>query len=204
MRTNQLVRALFLIVMGSLGTSSAIAQSTIAPIVAYHPQRNDGSSFADKIKKTDLVNAADILAAVTKGATFEGATVESRNAFSVPLANVKPTTGTAIEVASPEVKATSSAANSVSLLEEHKLNVKVQYDARPVGGILTVRVSITPTFRGIGVSTRPAASRSLALAVDEFTQEAVNKLVEELTEEISAEFNAITEPSTAATDALIH
>ena len=186
MRTTQLVRAaLFLAITGLLGTNSAIAQSSVAPVVAHSPRSGDVASAA-KTKKIDLVNAADILAKVT-----DKATLQTSNSISVPLAAVQ--TSAKSSAGTADASAASANANPVSLLDEHKLNVKVQYDPRPVGGILTVRVSMTPTFRGIGVSTRPATSRSMALAVDEFTQEAVNKLVEELTQEIKAEFKAMNE-----------
>jgi hypothetical protein len=190
MRTTQLVRAaLFLAIAGALGTSSAIAQSSVAPIIAHSAQSGD-ASLSGATKKVDLVNAANILAKVTDRPAIQNGSVST-----APLAQATPTQNhsSATSHASTNTSAAGSGANAVSLLDEHKLNVKVQYDPRPVGGILTVRVSMTPTFRGIGVSTRPATSRSMALAVDEFTQEAVNKLVEELTEEIKAEFKAMHE-----------
>jgi hypothetical protein len=47
---------------------------------------------------------------------------------------------------------------------------------------------MTPSFRGVGVSTRPAISRSVAMAVDEVDQKLINDLVRELTAEITGEF----------------
>jgi hypothetical protein len=157
------------------------------PVVAHSAQSGQSGDASLATKKVDLVSAASILAKVTDRPSVQNGSVSSN-----PLAQVTPTRNSA-GTANAHANVATPRANPVSLLDEHKLNVKVQYDPRPVGGILTVRVSMTPTFRGIGVSTRPATSRSMALAVDEFTQEAVNKLVEELTEEIKAEFKAMNE-----------
>lgn len=78
--------------------------------------------------------------------------------------------------------------NAVSLIDEHTINIRVDYEARSVGGILTVGVSMTPSFRGIGISMRPTVSRSIAQAVDELNDVFVKTMVAELTEEIKAEF----------------
>lgn len=77
---------------------------------------------------------------------------------------------------------------TTSLLDEQGVNVKVTYEARPVGGILTVRASMAPTFRGVGVSTRPTISRSVAMAVDQLDETVVHSIVRELTSEINQEF----------------
>jgi hypothetical protein len=77
---------------------------------------------------------------------------------------------------------------AVSLIEQHNVNVKVDFEARPIGGILSVRVSITPAFRGVGVSTRPVIHKNFTQAVDELDQNLVQKIVEDLTNEITAEF----------------
>lgn len=75
-----------------------------------------------------------------------------------------------------------------SLIEEHTVNVKVNYDHRPIGGILNVQVSMTPSFRGIGVATRPTVSKSIAQAIDQLEEGVVRELVKDLTKEIKAEF----------------
>ena len=87
-----------------------------------------------------------------------------------------------------ESKATVVVGGSSSLLDEHSISVKVNFEARPVGGILTVRASMAPTFRGVGVSTRPEISRSIAMAVDEVNEAQIRELVRELTAEIKGEF----------------
>jgi hypothetical protein len=87
-----------------------------------------------------------------------------------------------------ETKATVVVGGSTSILDEQGINVKVNYEARPVGGILTVRVSMAPTFRGVGVSTRPVITRSVAMAVDELDEAMVQDMVRNLSSEINAEY----------------
>jgi hypothetical protein len=87
-----------------------------------------------------------------------------------------------------EAKATVVVGGSVSLLDEQAISVKVNFEARPVGGILTVRASMSPSFRGVGVSTRPEISRSVAMAVDELNEAQIKDIVRELTAEINGEF----------------
>jgi hypothetical protein len=87
-----------------------------------------------------------------------------------------------------ESKATVVVGGSSSILDEQSVNVKVNYEVRPVGGILTVRASMVPTFRGVGVSTRPAISRSVAMAVDDLDEAMVQDLVRSLTAEINEEY----------------
>jgi hypothetical protein len=92
------------------------------------------------------------------------------------------------KLTSGESKATVVIGGSNSLLNEQSVTVKVNYEARPVGGILTVRASMTPTFRGVGVSTRPEISRSVAMAVDEYDAELVRELARDLTSELNEVF----------------
>jgi hypothetical protein len=87
-----------------------------------------------------------------------------------------------------ESKATVVVGGASSLLDEQTISVKVNFEVRPVGGILTVRASMAPTFRGVGVSTRPEISRSIAMAVDEVNEAQIKELVRELTAEIKGEF----------------
>lgn len=81
-----------------------------------------------------------------------------------------------------------ASADGLALVDEENLNVKVSYDARPIGGILNIEVSITPSFRGVGVATRPTISRSAARAVDELNDATVQEVVRELTLELQTEF----------------
>jgi hypothetical protein len=179
-----LVRALFLILLGSLGTTTAQAQSAIAPMVSHSSRSADASSVGSR---NEIVDAAGAKSSATTSLSQE----KNSNVNIIPAETAK-----AVQEASKKALQNFAATpKAVSLLDEHKLNVKVGYDARPVGGILTVRVSISPTFSGIGVSTRPATSRSVSLAVDEFSQDLVDKMVNDLTDEIQAEFKSMNEAS---------
>jgi hypothetical protein len=80
--------------------------------------------------------------------------------------------------------------DAASLLDEHTVTVKVQFEERPVGGILNVQVSMTPVFAGVGVTARPIVSRSIAQAVDQMNDEVVKQLVRDLTREMQNEFAA--------------
>jgi hypothetical protein len=193
MRTNKLVRALFLILVGTLGTTSAQAQSAVAPIIAHHPRSADASIVGST--ENDLVDAGVKSSATTSLRREKNSTVNI-----IPAETAK-----AVQEASRNaLKNFAATPKAVSLLDEHKLNVKVGYDARPVGGILTVRVSISPTFSGIGVSTRPATSRSVSLAVDEFSQTVVDQMVSDLTDEIQAEFKSMNEASASNENAQVN
>lgn len=87
-----------------------------------------------------------------------------------------------------EAKAVVKTDAAASLVDDHNVNVKIAFEARPIGGILTVQVSMTPSFRGVGVSTRPVVSRSVAQAVDEMDERIVREMVTELTKEIHEDF----------------
>lgn len=94
------------------------------------------------------------------------------------------------ELALSETKASAVIGGSNSLIDENSVTVKVNYEEHPAGGILTVRASTAPTFRGVGVSIRPEITRSVAMAVDAFDAELVKELARDLTSEISANFAA--------------
>ena len=85
-------------------------------------------------------------------------------------------------------KVSFKSADATKLVDEEVVNVKVTFDERPIGGILNVQVSMTPSFRGVGVSTRPTVSRSVAMAVDQLDNAVVQSLVAELTQQIQDEY----------------
>jgi hypothetical protein len=74
--------------------------------------------------------------------------------------------------------------------EQHSVNVHVSYDARPVGGILSIRVELVPIFGGIGAAVRPTATREFAQAVDDFDDDFIGQTITKLTNELAAEFAA--------------
>jgi len=75
-----------------------------------------------------------------------------------------------------------------TILEQHSVNVHVEFDARPIGGILNVRVQLVPVFGGIGSATRPVVSREFAEAVDNFDDDVLAQTVSKLTKELAAEY----------------
>jgi hypothetical protein len=84
--------------------------------------------------------------------------------------------------------APSSAKNA---LEGTNFNVRVSYEARPVGGILQVNVELVKGFSGIGMSVRPIARESFTQAIDEFSQELTDKVVGDLKASLTAKFEAL-------------
>jgi hypothetical protein len=74
-----------------------------------------------------------------------------------------------------------------SALEQHSINVHVTYDARPVGGILNIRVELVPVFGGIGSAVRPTISREFAEAVENFDDDFISETIMKLTNDLAAE-----------------
>jgi hypothetical protein len=74
-----------------------------------------------------------------------------------------------------------------SALEQHSINVHVTYDARPVGGILNIRVELVPIFGGIGSAVRPTISREFAQAVDNFDDDFISETIMKLTNDLATE-----------------
>lgn len=174
-----LVRAICLVAIGSLGLPiSSQAQSGSAPRDQLALNANVESTRANTVAKN-----ADLIAPVLVKAEAV-ANVDPRLALSAHDAAILASANTY----GRELNAAINGAVPVSLVDENILKVKVDYDPRPVGGILSVRISIGPAFRGVGVSARPAISRSVALAVDELSEEMVRMMVDDLTEEVRAEF----------------
>jgi hypothetical protein len=77
-----------------------------------------------------------------------------------------------------------------SALEQHSINVQVTYDARPVGGILNIRVELVPVFGGIGSAVRPTISREFAEAVENFDDDFISETIMKLTNDLAAELAA--------------
>jgi hypothetical protein len=74
-----------------------------------------------------------------------------------------------------------------SALEQHSVNVHVTYDARPVGGILNIRVELVPVFGGIGSAVRPTISRQFAEAVEYFDDDFIAQTILKLTNDLASE-----------------
>ncbi len=85
---------------------------------------------------------------------------------------------------------TSDVAAGQSVLDQRSLNIQVTYDARPVGGILNVRVELIPAFEGIGSAVRPTVVRQFAQAVNDFDDDLVSNTIVQLTDELASEYAA--------------
>jgi hypothetical protein len=166
---------------------TAQAQSVRLPgdnISLTTPNAPQGLALATELDSR-AVNAGLVDAGSAKRATIGSTSITTE----LPKAVDQALTLISIEkLMEGESKATVVVGGAASLLDEQAVNVKVNYEARPVGGILTVRASMTPSFRGVGVSTRPSISRSVAMAVDELDEAQVKDLIRSLTAEINSEF----------------
>jgi cytochrome bd-type quinol oxidase subunit 1 len=77
-----------------------------------------------------------------------------------------------------------------SALEQHSITVHVTYDARPVGGILNIRVDLVPVFGGIGSAVRPTISKEFAEAVENFDDDFISQTIMKLTNDLATELAA--------------
>jgi hypothetical protein len=76
-------------------------------------------------------------------------------------------------------------------LKGNTFNVRVSYEARPVGGIIQVTVELVKDFSGIGVTNRPIARESYTQSIDEFSQELTDKVIADLKINLTAKFEAL-------------
>jgi hypothetical protein len=83
-----------------------------------------------------------------------------------------------------------NAGSGSNALQQRSINVHVTYDARPVGGILNIRVELVPVFGGIGSAVRPTVSREFAQAVDDFDDDFIAQTIVKLTDELATEYAA--------------
>src|SRR5665213_2754797 len=124
--------------------------------------------------------------------SFEKVAVISRAAERATLASELPAlaekmvaeqgTGATEELRSKHVlDLTMNAGSGSNALQERSISVHVTYDARPVGGILNIRVELVPVFGGIGSAVRPAVSRQFAQAVDDFDDDFIGQTIVKLT-----------------------
>ena len=71
-------------------------------------------------------------------------------------------------------------------------NIRVSFEARPVGGILQATVELVRGFAGIGMPTRPIAHESMTNSVDEFTPEVAQAFVAELQRNLTQKLEGFT------------
>jgi len=72
-----------------------------------------------------------------------------------------------------------------SLMSQHSMRVHINFESRPIGGVLTVCVELVPQFSGVGVSNRPLASKMMITAIDSLDAATVSALVLSLSNELN-------------------
>ena len=77
-----------------------------------------------------------------------------------------------------------------SVTEQHAMHVSLKYDARPIGGILTIRVELVPVFSGIGAASRPTALKTITQAVDRLDEESLGTIVSGLIHQMGSDYAA--------------
>lgn len=107
-------------------------------------------------------------------------------------ANIETTTLVDIEelVRKGTVHFTTPANAAGPVTEQHLLNVTVRYDARPIGGILTVKSDLVPVFSGIGTACRPTVSNQFSEAVDNLDDDTIADAIRHLTAQVQKQYAA--------------
>jgi hypothetical protein len=88
---------------------------------------------------------------------------------------------------SAKVCAVALKSNAHSILSQNRIEVKVQYDPRPIGGILNIRLELMPIFSGIGITNRPIAVKVDAEAIDNLTEDQLSTIIDHLSQKLAAE-----------------
>ena len=82
---------------------------------------------------------------------------------------------------------TDLSSNNNSIGQSTAVKVRVNFEPRPIGGILSVTVDLVPLFSGVGVANRPLASKSIVQAVDEVTPTSITLIVAGLSVDLQKE-----------------
>jgi hypothetical protein len=82
---------------------------------------------------------------------------------------------------------TATVSTGQNAMDQQSVNVHVTYDARPVCGIMNIRVELVPVFGGIGSAVRPTISREFAQAIDNFDDDFIGQTITKLTSELAAD-----------------
>lgn len=75
-----------------------------------------------------------------------------------------------------------------SSTEQYSMNVVLQYHRRPIGGILTVKVELVPSFCGLGSAIRPIAVRETAEALDNLEPDGLGEIVSRLSHQLGIDY----------------
>jgi len=75
--------------------------------------------------------------------------------------------------------------HSISPDEQYSIELQVNYDPRPIGGIVSIEARVTPAFTGIGVARRVIRKETGAYAIEVLNTQTVQKFVSLLLNELS-------------------
>jgi hypothetical protein len=169
-----------------VATAQNIAQTPQSQQVAIYTSYSLGASNVkspvmsfDEVKAITQGSVRDIV-----GQQLGSVTAEAINA---KLAGKFQTIASGHEVSFTQL-ASSGAAHSIT--EQHTVQVNVKYEARPIGGILTVKVELVPLFNGIGSASRPVALKTISTSVDNLEEDALGMIVSDLMHQLGSEYAA--------------
>ena len=77
-----------------------------------------------------------------------------------------------------------------SLTQQHIFQARVNYERRPIGGILTIKVALVPLFSGIGSASRPIALKTVSTAVENLDETTLATIISDLSHQLGSEYAA--------------
>ena len=166
---------------------AASAQHNQAPQTQRHAILTEYPSQASNAKS--LVMSFDEVKAITESSIREAV---SRQLKTVSAEDVNSrlagtfdalVSGKTVSFAAPM---SGVAAHTVT--EQRTMNVRIDFEKRPVGGILTVRAELVPNFCGIGAASRCIAYREHSEALDNLEPEHIGAVVADLCAELGNDY----------------
>jgi len=181
---------------------SALPSSTQTLILAEGTNNNEAQSHQQQLEtKTSLqaassatMNAQEVKA-IGKNAINNAL---YQNASSIPavaaqaFANINMQSlvtegnGTAIE-RTFTLGGTTNYNGTSSLYDSKAVKVSIQYEPRPIGGIIVAEVKVLPVFTGVGTMARPTIKKTYIEAINDVQQEELKAIIDRLSNEIVAE-----------------
>lgn len=167
-------------------TSAANGQTL--PVAAQTQSANVTTEFAANASNGQATMSINTVREITRTAVSNGTSElaalipDATHAFSAQLGSQM------TQIANGATKSFNTGVlKSSNVLDRRSLTMKVSYDPRPIGGILTVRVDLVPVFNGIGGATRATATRTAAMSVDNLDEKTINDIVSRLSAEMANE-----------------
>ena len=181
--------AAVLIAAALFGANAADAQHNQAPqsqrsavLTQYPSQASNARSMVMSFDEVKAITESSIREAVSRQLkTVDADEVNNRLAGTFEaLVN-----GKIVSFAAPM-----SGTEAHTVTEQRTMNVRVVYEQRPVGGILTVRVELVPNFCGIGAASRCVAYREHSEALDNLEPEEIGRVVADLCRQLGEDYAA--------------